>query len=74
MDCKKAWEMVTSDSLKATQLAGHGRSIISKILEVERKSNIEFECIRVRKTEGSESGENNEGLKMVLKFNKLSKE
>ena len=40
MHCKKAWEMATSDSLKASQLAGNGGSIIRKILEVERKSKI----------------------------------
>ena len=74
MDCKKMWEMVTSDSLKASQLAGDGGSIISKILEVENKSNIEFEYIHVRTTEESVSGENKERLKMVLKCDKLAKE
>ena len=74
MDCKKSWEMVTSERLKSSKLAGHRGSIISKILEVERKSNIEFEHVHVRTTEGSESGENNEGLKMVLKCDKLAKE
>ena len=38
------------------------------------KSTIEFEHAHVRATEGSESGENDEGLKMVLKHSKLVKE
>ena len=74
MDCKKIWEMVTSERLKASQFSGDVGSVISKILELERKSNIEFECVHVRTTEGSESGENNEGLKIVLKNDKLAKE
>ena len=74
IDCKKEWEMITSDSLKASQLAGDGGSIISKILKVERNSHVEFEYVHVRTTEGRVSDENNEGLKMVLKCNKLVKE
>ena len=74
IDCKKIWEMVTSERLKSSKLAGHRGSIISKILEVERKSNIEFEHVHIRTTEGSESGENNEGLKMVSKYDNLAKE
>ena len=73
MDYKKVWEMVTSERLKASQFAGDGGSISSKMLEVEKKSNIEFEHIHVRKTEGSENVEN-EGLKMVLKCDKVAKE
>ena len=65
--------MVTSKRLKASQFAGDGGPIISKILEVEKKSNIEFEYVHVRTNEGSENVEN-EGLKMVLKCDKIAKE
>ena len=66
--------MVASDRLKSSQLAGDGGPIISKRLEVERKKKIEFEHAHVRTREGSESGENNEGLKIVPKCDKLAKE
>ena len=74
IDCKKEWEMITSDSLKASQLTGDGGSIISKILKVERKSNVEFKHVYVRTTVVSASGESDKGLKMVLKCDKLAKE
>ena len=66
--------MVTSNRLKASQLVGDGGSISSKMLEVERRLKIEFELIHMRTTEGSESGENTKGLKMLLKCDKLAKE
>ena len=66
--------MVTSDRLKASIFAVDEGSIIIKILEVEWKSNAEFEHIHVRRTEGNENGENNKGLKMVLKCDNLVKE
>ena len=31
-DCRKAWEMVTTDGLKASKLAGDGGSIVSRII------------------------------------------
>ena len=74
MDCKRVWVMVTSGKLEASQFSGHKGSIISKILEVEKKSNIEFEHVHVKIIVGSENGENNEGLSMVFKCDTLAKE
>ena len=65
--------MVTSERQKDSHFAGDRGSIISKMLEVEKKSNIEFEHFHVRITEGSGNVEN-EGLKMVLKCDKIAKE
>ena len=66
--------MVTSNKLKANQFTRDGGSIISKTLEVEKKSNAEFEHAHVRTTEGSENGKNDERLKMLLKCDKVAKE
>ena len=38
MDCRKSWELLTLEKLKVNQLVGDGRSIISRIIELERKS------------------------------------
>ena len=40
---RKTWEMATADGIKTSQLEGHGVSIVSRIIEIERKSKIKFE-------------------------------
>ena len=47
MNCREFWELLTSDTLKASQLAEDGGSIISRIIELENKSKIEFEHVHV---------------------------
>ena len=42
-DCIKAWEMVAANSSKASQLEGDAGSIVSRIIEIESKSKIDFE-------------------------------
>ena len=37
MDCRKLWELLTTKTLKVSQLAGDGESIIGKIIELESK-------------------------------------
>ena len=55
-DCRKVWEMVAADGLKSSQLAGDGGSIVSRIIEIESKSKIDFEYIHVnnKKVENNE--------------------
>ena len=43
MDCRKVWELLTSEILKASQLSGDGGSIVIRIIELESKSKIELE-------------------------------
>ena len=45
MDCRKVWKLLTSKTLKVSQLAGDGGSIISKIIELENKTKAEFEHV-----------------------------
>ena len=49
IDCWKVWESLTSETLKLSQLTGDGGSIISRIIELDRNSKIEFECVHVNK-------------------------
>ena len=42
-DCRKVWELSTSKTLKASQLAGDVGTVISKIAHIESKSKIQFE-------------------------------
>ena len=39
-DCRKVWEFLTSDKLKASQFVWDGGSIIGRIIELERKTKI----------------------------------
>ena len=47
-DCRKAWELLTEDRLKASEITGDGGSIISRIIELESKSKIRFEHEHVK--------------------------
>ena len=38
-DCSKVWELLTTKVLKASQLAGDGGSIVSKIIELHKNRN-----------------------------------
>ena len=40
VDCRKVWEFLTDHKLKAIHFSGDGRSIISKIIELESKTKI----------------------------------
>ena len=51
MDCRKILELLTSVTLKVSQLSGDGRSIISNSIELKSKSKVEFECMHVKKKE-----------------------
>ena len=48
IDCRKLREFLTSNKLKASQFAGDGGSIISRIIELERKTKTEFEHAHVK--------------------------
>ena len=46
--CREVWELLTGDKLKSSQFAGDIGSIIRKIIELESKTIIEFECDHVK--------------------------
>ena len=46
--CKAAWELLTDNILKTNQCALDGGSIVSKILEIERESKVQFEHMHVK--------------------------
>ena len=64
---KVAWEILTDDRLKASQCSLDGGSAISKIVEIEKKSNAQFEIQHVKTKQDSEVIEGSDGKKMVLK-------
>ena len=53
MDCRKVSELLTSKKLKASELAGDSGPIISKIIDLENKTKVEFEHVHA-KMKGSE--------------------
>ena len=60
-----------ADRSKASQLSGGGGSIFSRIIEIESKSNIEFEHAHVRTKKIENNAIANKGLNMVLECDKL---
>ena len=73
-DCCKVWELLTADKLKAIQFAGDGGSIASKNIGLESNTNVEFEHVHVKTTNGNEDTIINKGLTMALDCNKKEKE
>ena len=73
-NCKVEWELLTADRLKASQCALDAGSQISKIIEIENKRNIQFECMYVRTKQGIEAIEDIYGKKVVLECDDKSKE
>ena len=56
-DCTFLCDLLTSENIKAIQLALDCIFIMSKIIEIEKESKIEFEHIHVRtKNDNDESG------------------
>ena len=73
-DCRKSWELLISEKLKASQVAGDEISTIFRIIELERKSKIEFECMHVKTTNNEDNTIVNKYLEKVLKWDKQAKE
>ena len=59
-------ELLIADKLKAKTFAGDGRSIISRIIELESKTKIEFEYEHVKTKIGNKNKIINKGLTIVL--------
>ena len=74
MDCKVAWELLTDDMLKDNQFAMDRGSIISKILEIERESRVQFEYTHAKTKKQVEEDINGKGTLMVIKCDNKSKE
>ena len=53
VDCKVFWEMLTANNYKATQFEMNGGSSISKIIEIERESIVNFEHTNEKTTNES---------------------
>ena len=62
MDCRKFWELLSSETLKSSQLPGDGRLIISKIIDLEIKSKKEFECAHAKTKDNEDNIIENKGL------------
>ena len=72
-DCKLEWGMLTNDRLKSIQCALDRGSIISKIIEIEKNSNAQFECTHVKTKQDTEVIEDSDGKKMLLKCDNKAK-
>ena len=59
--------------LEAIQLAGHGGSIIRKIIELENKSKTEFEHVHVKTKSAGDNTIMSKGLTMVLEHDAKEK-
>ena len=68
------WELLKLEKLKANQLAEDSGSIISRIIELDTKSKIEFEHVHAKTNKIEDSAIENIGLEMVLKCDKKVKE
>ena len=66
--------MVVADGLKASQLEGNGDSIVSRIIEIESKSKIDFEHVHVNTKNIENKGIVNKGINMALECDRLAKE
>ena len=73
-DCRRAWELLTLETLQASQLAGNEGSIINMIMKLESKLKIEFEHVHVKTTNNEDNTIVSEGLETLLKHDKQVKE
>ena len=60
--------------MKTSQCASDGGATIIKIIEIERKINIQFECVHVKTKQDSEVIEDSYGKKLVLACDDKAKE
>ena len=67
IDCKVVWKMLTAHSLKSTQCKMDGGSIISKIIEIERESTVNFEHAHAKTTNELEDVDNSKGKISIFK-------
>ena len=66
--------MLIVERLKASQLELDGGSIISKIIETQKKSKVQFEHIHVRTKKENDERENGYGKNFVLEYDFKAKE
>ena len=62
MDCRKVWWLLTLETFKASPIEGYDGSIIIRIIELENKSKIEFECVHVKTNNNEDNTIGNKGL------------
>ena len=74
VDFRKVWELLASETLKESQLAGDGGSIVSRIIESESKLKIESEYVHVKTNNNEENAIENKVLEMVSKRDTKAKE
>ena len=73
MDCIKVWESLMSKKLKASQLVRDSSSIISKMVELENKSQTEFEHANAKAKDNENNSIENKVVEIVLKCDKKRK-
>ena len=73
-DYCKVQELLISDEVKSRQFVGDGGLIISKIIELESKTRIEFKHACAKTKNGDDDAIINKGLKIVLECNQKVKE
>ena len=73
-DFKVVCDFLISERIKASQLELHGGSIISKIVEIEKESNVVFEYIHVRTKNDNDESDNSYEKQFVLKCDQKAKE
>ena len=53
-DCKVTCDVLILDGIKASPFSLNGGGIISKIMQLERESDIEFEYVHIKTRNGNE--------------------
>ena len=65
-DCKVVYELLTDERLKSSQCELDGGFAISKNIEIEKKSNVQFDNVHVKTKQGTEAIDSIYGKKSVL--------
>ena len=73
-DFYKVWELPTADKINASKFAWDGGSIIIKIIELEIKTEIEFEYEHIKSKIVNENRIISKGFKIVLECDQKEKE
>ena len=73
-DCRTECQLLTCENVKSSQLTGDRGSTISKIIELENKTEIEIEHVHVKMKTVEEDIITNKGVTMVLECDSKVKE
>ena len=72
-DCKIVSDMLMLDRTKAIQFALDRGAIISKIIQIEKECEIEFECAHARSKNGNDENGCSHENKLTSECDKIAK-